>query len=129
MHKCKIINEILNLTCPSCKAVFIDFDDCFALTCSRCSTGFCVWCLKDYFGDAHAHVAHCLDNKNGNGNVYGTLEDFNRHHNNRRLHLINERLKDCDDDVRKAVFKKLEPDLKELGINPNNVSDDGCRIY
>ena len=41
-----IINKILSLSCPSCNQVYIDFTGCCALTCSRCNTKFCAWCLN-----------------------------------------------------------------------------------
>ena len=58
-----IINEILTLHCPRCKAAFIDFDGCMALSCSRdaCGAKFCAVCLRDCAGDAdaHEHVRSC----------------------------------------------------------------------
>ena len=51
--------ELLTDACPRCQAAFVDFDDCFALTCARCPCGFCAWCLADCGADAHRHVAHC----------------------------------------------------------------------
>ena len=31
----EIVKSVLNLSCPRCKQVFLDFNGCFALTCSR----------------------------------------------------------------------------------------------
>ena len=42
-----IIENILTLCCPRCKQAFVDFDGCFALSCSRCGAGFCAYCLAD----------------------------------------------------------------------------------
>ena len=44
-HRLHILENILNLRCPrqSCKAVFDDFDGCFAVTCHACLCGFCAW--------------------------------------------------------------------------------------
>ena len=47
MHVRKIQDEILNLACPRCKTVFVDFDACFALKCRQCLCAFCAWCLQD----------------------------------------------------------------------------------
>ena len=56
-----IVDEILTLKCPraGCRAAFLDFNGCFALTCGRCGCGFCAWCLADCGDDAHTHVAGC----------------------------------------------------------------------
>ena len=53
-----IIDNILTLHCPRCKAAFLDFQNCLALTCRRadCQCGFCAACLADCRGDAHHHV-------------------------------------------------------------------------
>lgn len=46
-----IIDAILTLKCPreGCGAAFLNFSDCFALTCHRCGCGFCGWCLEVAF--------------------------------------------------------------------------------
>ncbi len=56
------ICELLEPSCPRCKRRFIDFEGCFALTCSGnggCGCGFCAYCLEDCGNDAHNHVAAC----------------------------------------------------------------------
>ena len=35
----RYVEGILTLCCPRCKQAFLDFDGCFALSCSRCSAG------------------------------------------------------------------------------------------
>ncbi len=57
--KTHIEEEILTTRCPRCKTAFLDFTNCFAVTCSTCKCGFCGWCLADCGSDAHSHVAHC----------------------------------------------------------------------
>jgi hypothetical protein len=63
-HRHHIVDKLLTLRCPRCNQAFVDFDACFALTCSRCRCGFCAWCLVDC-GDsgAHRHVANCSLNQ------------------------------------------------------------------
>ena len=64
-HRNHIIEVLLTIKCPNprCQAVCIldkDFDECFALRCSSCTTNFCGWCLRDFgAGDAHGHVLSC----------------------------------------------------------------------
>ena len=56
------IEHMMNLCCPRCTRVFLDFDACLALTCSGnggCNAAFCALCQKDCGEDAHAHVAIC----------------------------------------------------------------------
>jgi hypothetical protein len=86
----RLIEEVLNLHCPrqTCKAVYIDFDGCCALTCGRCKCGFCAWCLKDCGADAHAHVAGCKENQMGNRSVHAPKEVVDRHHTQRRERLL-----------------------------------------
>ena len=74
-HRRFIQEDILNLRCPRCNQVFVDFNGCFALTCSRCKAGFCGWCLADCGRDAHRHVANCRLNQNPDRNVFQTCSD------------------------------------------------------
>uniref|UniRef100_A0A0G4G9U7 Protein kinase domain-containing protein n=1 Tax=Chromera velia CCMP2878 TaxID=1169474 RepID=A0A0G4G9U7_9ALVE len=55
----EIVEEVLTLKCPRCRSAFLDFRGCVALTCARCSCGFCGYCLQDCGADAHAHVPQC----------------------------------------------------------------------
>jgi hypothetical protein len=72
-----IVDELLTLHCPRCSAAFVDFSGCFALTCHRCSCGFCGWCLGDCGADAHAHVLACPHNAEvGKGGYFGTQTAF-----------------------------------------------------
>ncbi len=40
-----IETNILNLRCPKCNLVFIDFIGCFSIRC-HCGVDFCGWCVK-----------------------------------------------------------------------------------
>jgi hypothetical protein len=55
------IEDMLNLKCPRCEMVFVDFRNCAALTCGQagCGAAFCAWCQEDCGADAHGHVANC----------------------------------------------------------------------
>lgn len=106
-----IVNNILNLSCPRCKAVFLDFDGCFALTC-KCGAGFCAYCLADCGGDAHAHVRGC-------GNLFGTMEAFNAHHNSRRKAMLEAKLRQQPMELKDLIRESLRRDLRDLGIDFN----------
>ena len=54
-----IEEQILTLHCPRCKAAFLDFAGCCALTCHRCPCRFCAWCGADCGTDAHEHAGNC----------------------------------------------------------------------
>jgi Ran GTPase-activating protein (RanGAP) involved in mRNA processing and transport len=63
-HTDAIVERFVNISCPRCRAVFIDFTGCTALTCgvTRCKAAFCAWCLTDCGDDAHQHVPRCPEN-------------------------------------------------------------------
>lgn len=112
-----ITENILNLRCPRCKTVFVDFTGCFALSCvyNQCGAAFCAWCLQDCGMDAHPHVTGCRD---GNGTFHGSLEDFQRHHRNRRRRLVDDKLLGLADTQSREIMGKLrslvEKDMREL---------------
>lgn len=54
-----IIAQNLRSLCRDAQ-VFVDFEGCLALQCSRCPCKFCGWCLRDCGDrDAHPHVKKC----------------------------------------------------------------------
>jgi hypothetical protein len=63
-----VVEQLLTLKCPHCRAAFLDFQNCFALTCHRCDCRFCAYCLTSSgLGAAasaasHNHVAQCAFN-------------------------------------------------------------------
>lgn len=85
LMKRTIIDDILNLRCPQCKAVFADFNGCFALTCT-CRAGLCAWCLKSFGNDAHGHVPRCPE-RVGDG-MFHSSEVFKEHHRVRRERAV-----------------------------------------
>ena len=115
MLRMDIVENTLNLRCPRCKKVFVDFDGCFALTCSQnaCRAGICAWCLKDCGGDAHGHVPACRE---GRG-LFATKEVFNNHHRQRKERLVRELVQREPVEVQRHVRRLLEKDLRDLGIN------------
>ena len=63
-HADAVIERFINIACPRCHAVFVDFSGCAALVCSvsTCKAAFCAWCLMDCGSDAHQHVPRCFAN-------------------------------------------------------------------
>ena len=116
----KIRNEILNLRCPACGAVFVDFEGCFALRCavSTCRRAFCAWCLVDCGKNAHKHLAVCPE---GNGSFWGDLTAFNAHHKKRRAARIKALLKEESKMIQRKVLDALKIELKDLGIQTSKL--------
>jgi hypothetical protein len=109
MIKLEIINDILNLRCPNCKMVFVDYDGCCALTCNICRCGFCAYCLKNCGEDAHAHVPQC-------GKMFMTMDEFIEHHRNRRTNLIKDKLNGENVEIKLRVKHLLTKELTDLKI-------------
>eukprot|EP00615_Pteridomonas_danica_P014259 CAMPEP_0114377952 /NCGR_PEP_ID=MMETSP0102-20121206/1327_1 /TAXON_ID=38822 ORGANISM="Pteridomonas danica, Strain PT" /NCGR_SAMPLE_ID=MMETSP0102 /ASSEMBLY_ACC=CAM_ASM_000212 /LENGTH=310 /DNA_ID=CAMNT_0001532675 /DNA_START=1285 /DNA_END=2218 /DNA_ORIENTATION=- len=111
------------------KLAFIDFSGCFALSCSTCPCGFCAWCLKDCDGDAHAHVLTCPENHSGD--YHGTFKQFEKHHDDRKTRLIDDKLKEAERTqnpyVAAITLKLLQTDIQGTDVSPTykpSVTDD-----
>lgn len=114
-----IVENILTLQCPRCKAAFVDFDGCFALTCSRnlCRCGFCAWCLGDCGADAHAHVARCPERDPHLNGVFGTQAQFLEHHRVRKARALQQQMESVHDEAVKRILRELLlPDAVDLRI-------------
>eukprot|EP01040_Poterioochromonas_malhamensis_P006951 gene6951-7499_t len=120
--KTYIIDNILTPHCPSCSFAYIDFDDCFALTCSnkQCNRQFCAWCeqvCKDD-EDAHEHVAEC---KYGNGDVWGDREILEEVRNRIRAEKIQELLKPKSNEVKRTVLDSLSVNFSHINMKVHYV--------
>ena len=130
-----IIETILTLCCPRCKQAFVDFDGCFALSCSRCSAGFCAYCLADCGRDAHQHVGTCPEglasikaSKTNRGRVgghpptvYGSKEAFEVSQKRRRCKHLAVYLEKYDAETRDAVLTSLKKELDDLKITAKDL--------
>jgi hypothetical protein len=112
----RIADDILTLKCPRCRAAFVDFDGCFALTCGACGCGFCAWCLTDRGTDAHACAAQCSQRLGHGGGYFGTKQVFEAHHRALRTRKLSECLRALTPQVRAALRPQVEPDLADLHI-------------
>jgi len=114
-----IVEEILTLKCPRCYAAFLDFDGCFALTCSNCKCGFCGWCLTDCGRDAHPHLLSCSSKPKEarNETYFGTSQQFQGAQRKRRRQELIRFLRtlDCGEEQR-AALKSIAQDLQDLGL-------------
>lgn len=115
-----IVEEILTLKCPRCSCAFLDFDGCFALTCSSCKCGFCGWCLNDCGRDAHPHVLSCPAKPRAKENetYFGTFEQFLGAQRKRRRQELIKFLRTLNSrDEQRAALKSIEQVLNDLGLS------------
>jgi serine/threonine protein kinase len=114
----KEITELVNLKCPSCGQVFVDFTGCFALTCSRCDARFCGWCLQQSTQkDVHPHVQTCALNKNP-GSYYGDIGMWKSSHTERIKRTIEQKIRSLENErLREEICLKIAKDLKDIGID------------
>lgn len=112
----EIVEKILTLRCPKpgCGKAFLDFDGCFALSCSLCSIQFCAWCVDHYGVEIHHHVATC--DKASKRGYFHSRDTFEEHHRGRRKRLIVEKLKEEAVGVRERILARLSVDFRDLGI-------------
>uniref|UniRef100_A0A7S1MF13 Protein kinase domain-containing protein n=1 Tax=Alexandrium catenella TaxID=2925 RepID=A0A7S1MF13_ALECA len=112
-----ICEDMLNLKCPRCGQVFLDFVGCFALQCSRCPCGFCAWCGADSGGsNAHEHVRNCREKPPGADVFFGTFEQFEVAQRRRRRRLLLGFLPTLDVHTRAAVLQEMRRELADLGM-------------
>ena len=103
----EVVETIFTLHCPSCDQVFVDFTNCFALTCGRCDEAFCAWCIKGHGKGhpgsqaCHAHVLACDASLNP-GDFFALPEQFEACHASRRARLL------------RAYLAGLQPGADEL---------------
>lgn len=110
--------ELFNLHCPRCYQVFLDFEGCFALQCSRCSCAFCAWCLNDCGDDAHSHVASCDMNITEGKEVYGSIAAWQSVRDQDLQSMLEVQLMSISNPrIREKVFESIEGLLKERGIH------------
>jgi len=112
-----VAENILTLHCPACTQAFVDFNGCFALTCSRCNAGFCAWCLAHCGNDAHAHVAQCAHNTSRGKDVFGTEASFLAAQRQRSVRLLKAFLEAQAPAIRAPLLRELTADLRPLGID------------
>lgn len=118
-HYRHIVEEVLTLHCPNptCRQVFVDFENCYALTCGKCKQAFCAWCLEACQKDAHRHVRQCIHNLHPGKEVYADPQLFHVAHRSRRQEAVYQYLqqhvlqKDRDE-----VLRLLRPHLIELQL-------------
>lgn len=114
-------NTILNLSCPKCELVYIDFDGCMALSCPRCSVHFCAWCHKHCTNSAgcHDHVRECDLNPTPNGSYFcndiGLIQIGQKRY---RMKEMKKFLKNHKKNIQNAIVIELSKDLLDLEIDP-----------
>jgi len=111
------IAKRLNLCCPHCGAVFLDFQGCCALFCSRCPGFFCAWCLhpSNASDENHRHVAACSKKPSGVNDPYYPGEHWAPFLRARNKEIVLDGLAEAQD-LAGDVYEKLYPLIAELGI-------------
>jgi hypothetical protein len=104
-----IEEEIMQPKCPrpSCRRGFLDFEGCFAISCSSCACKFCGWCLEDCGDhDAHAHVRQCAKVPRGVDALFPRMPTvraaFEKTHKER-----------CRERIKRYIDNELDPDIHE----------------
>mmetsp|Transcript_4403 Transcript_4403/g.10386 ORF Transcript_4403/g.10386 Transcript_4403/m.10386 type:complete len:201 (-) Transcript_4403:152-754(-) len=127
----RVIEDILTLRCPNkdCGQAFLDFDGCFALTCSKCSKYFCGYCLKHFGGSAtgseatHKHVTECKANISADGGLFASIGVFHEAQRLRREARLRQFFAQQPTHVRFALLEACQKDLAELGIDTDRLRD------
>ena len=100
---------------PECSQAFIDFEGCFALSCSRCPCHFCGWCGVDCGGDAHPHVRQC-PHKTSSDPYYAPVSEFERAQRVLKARKVATFLTTLGETTAAAVRKQMSKELAELGL-------------
>ena len=116
--------EMLNVRCPHCEKVFVDFDACCAVKCS-CNVHFCAWCLDfNSFNqdETHEHVKHCSESLK-QGHYYGTKEQITSVWNKIKAKKIVKQLNKLDDE-KLTVYDGIKNELNGLNILYNSITKE-----
>jgi len=108
-----IEEEILTSRCPRCKAAFLDFAGCCALTCHRCPCAFCAWCGADCGADAHEHAANCAAKLAGASGLFPTREQLARGQAQHRAGVLRRYLDGLAEATRAALLREMRGTLRE----------------
>ena len=127
----KARNEALNLKCPHCATVYLDFEGCMALKCSTCNEIICGYFhtkLKTSAG-AHEHVRECLMNETQNGSYYAQKEEIKLAQRRYRTREIKRFLRKFKKEEQNAIIIELKSDLQDLDINPASLFEFGNELH
>jgi hypothetical protein len=110
-----IEEEILQMKCPraGCRRAFLDFEGCFAISCSACPCKFCGWCLQDCGdGDAHPHVRGCGKVSQGADALFPQMPDvggaFEKTHKKRCRERVDLYVQTLGIDIREDVKRTVQ---------------------
>ena len=120
-----IVEYILTLKCPRCKAAFVDFESCLALKCRNCPCGFCACCMTDCGNDAHTHVryscAYAKASRPG-GATSATEDDTNTAQNTWRLDAIRGYLAaNVAADQHATVLQSLQREFADIDLDVSSL--------
>ncbi|KAJ6638803.1 Pre-mRNA-splicing factor ATP-dependent RNA helicase PRP43 [Pseudolycoriella hygida] len=125
LHVRKIQDNILTLSCPSCKTAFFDFDGCACVICFHCRIEFCGLCLEHYSNDVKAHVLSC-DRSTKKLNIFFNPNELENIHSD----VISDRLQsyfdnEINDDVtnKRLILNVIAKDFTGRQIKIPDVSN------
>lgn len=120
-------NNALDLRCPHCRMVYIDFTGCVALQCEGCRGHFCGFChkaCKDSRG-AHDHVRECPFNTTDNSSYYASEVEIKHAQRRFRIKRMKEFLAPLRKEIQNATVLELTKDLNDVNIDPAALLDFG----
>eukprot|EP01052_Picozoa_sp_SAG31_P039169 SAG31_NODE_5377_length_2576_cov_1.652806_1_plen_299_part_00 len=117
------IEDLLNLKCPRCGTVFVDFSGCMALTCRKagCNAAFCAWCQKDCGTNAHPHVLSCTAPQEAgeqapNDYYCRSLDVWKRVQAHRQRKTVEQYLRALPNEIRSRVAQICAKTLLDAGV-------------
>lgn len=127
-----IVEEVLNLKCPNCRLVFVDYDGCHAVRCESransqygCKSYFCPICLQVFAdsGATHNHIrtAHGWEDSVFNATHRARQAASVRHFLSTQVPAAAAAAAGGGGDLRRRVWEELREDLLGLGIDPEDV--------
>lgn len=114
-HVAAVSENVLTLKCPRCRAAFVDFNRCLALTCHRCKCGFCAYCLTDCGKDAHVHVMTCPESV-APGNFYLPTEQWEAFQRERRGRLVAQYADNAAASFRRCLLSAAAGPCRAAGV-------------
>lgn len=121
-----ISENILNLKCPfpQCKAVFLEWTGCCAVTCESCKGDFCGFCFSPERNSSvcHAHVLKCKLNPKKN-EYFCSREELDKVHNRMKLTQLRQYFATQvpKGDIKRKVLRECEKLLAGTQISIQDV--------
>ena len=131
LNAAKARNESLNLKCPHCHTVYLDFVGCMALVCETCKKHLCAYCHQkcETSRGTHDHVRGCLMNETPQASYYANAEEIKNAQRRFRTREVKKFLQHFKKEEQNATIIELQIDLKDLGIDPASLFEFGGELH